>query len=84
MIAEIEYHDAFTQTGPATDRIKFTGLCTRDTQTVELRNHQDGTNSDRSTQHGDASEMLHLQTTSDYTIDSSSIDENEVACIFIN
>lgn len=31
----IEYHNAYSQTGPSKDRIKYDGLITRDTQTKQ-------------------------------------------------
>jgi hypothetical protein len=37
-IAEIEYHNAFTQTGPFAEQLsKLDGVFSRDTQTIELR-----------------------------------------------
>ncbi|XP_055586692.1 IQ and ubiquitin-like domain-containing protein [Uranotaenia lowii] len=34
-VTKLEYHDAYTQTGPPLERIKFDGILSRDTQTVE-------------------------------------------------
>ncbi|XP_055593135.1 IQ and ubiquitin-like domain-containing protein [Uranotaenia lowii] len=36
-VTKLEYHDAYTQTGPPFERIKFDGILSRDTQTVEVK-----------------------------------------------
>ncbi|XP_062538956.1 IQ and ubiquitin-like domain-containing protein isoform X2 [Armigeres subalbatus] len=52
-----EYHDAFTQTGPPLERIKFDGILSRDTQTVEEKAIEIDTPRDQATiNYGDAIE----------------------------
>lgn len=51
---QIEYHHAFTQTGPVPERIKFDGVSSRDTQTVEVQRVAEDTALSKATQaHGD-------------------------------
>lgn len=65
----IEYHDAYTQTGPAFERLKYDEIASRDTQTVEQRDECDDTPYSRSTQaFGDASELIQIPSSSDYSI----------------
>ncbi|XP_053698711.1 IQ and ubiquitin-like domain-containing protein [Sabethes cyaneus] len=57
-VTKTEYHDAFTQTGPPLERIKYEGINSRDTQTVKERNIEIETPSDRATvSYGDATEL---------------------------
>lgn len=74
----IEYHHAFTQTGPAIEKIKFDNIISRDCQTVELKNKSNDTNITRSTQaFGDASQNLYLSDKSDYEIQAQDYETHE-------
>lgn len=65
---DIEYHDAYTQTGPPLEKLKYDDI-SRDTQTVEIRDECDDTPYSRSTQaFGDATELIHISDVSDYNI----------------
>jgi hypothetical protein len=64
----IEYHHAFTQTGP--ERIKFDGICSRDTQTIEVQKVAEDTTQSKATQaHGKIDDTLFLPGFGDLEVD---------------
>ncbi|CRK94928.1 CLUMA_CG008419, isoform A [Clunio marinus] len=77
---KIEYHHAFTQTGPSTEQIqkvKDKRLC-RETQTVDLRRIAIDTNNDRSTQYfGEANELLYLKSSDDIEVETHNFETFE-------
>ncbi|XP_065092122.1 IQ motif and ubiquitin-like domain-containing protein [Ochlerotatus camptorhynchus] len=69
-ITKTEYHDAFTQTGPPLERIKFEGILSRDTQTVEEKAIEIDTPRDCATVNfGDATEHSYVSKYTDRVIE---------------
>ncbi|XP_058467871.1 IQ and ubiquitin-like domain-containing protein [Malaya genurostris] len=63
---KIEFHDAFTQTGPPFERIKFNGILSRDTQTVDEKAIEVATPRERATMsYGDATELSYASKCAD-------------------
>ncbi|XP_038104266.1 IQ and ubiquitin-like domain-containing protein [Culex quinquefasciatus] len=72
-ITKIEFHDAFTQTGPPLERIKFAGIQSRDTQTVEEKAIEIDTPRDRATtNYGEATELSYASKYTDRTVSTGS------------
>ncbi|XP_058813955.1 IQ and ubiquitin-like domain-containing protein [Topomyia yanbarensis] len=73
-----EFHDAFTQTGPPLERIKFEGILSRDTQTVEEKVIEIDTPRDRATvSYGDATELSYASKYTDRTIVAGSYESHD-------
>ncbi|XP_055850185.1 IQ and ubiquitin-like domain-containing protein [Episyrphus balteatus] len=65
----IEYHDAFTLTGPNFQKFKINDLATRITQTRELKVKLNDTTADQSTQSfGDATNIIFVSAATDFVI----------------
>ncbi|XP_067618057.1 IQ motif and ubiquitin-like domain-containing protein [Eurosta solidaginis] len=65
----IEYLDAFTQTGPYFDKIKYHRYVSRDTQTYEYKGKEVDTAHEQSTQcWQDGNNVLYVSAATDYTI----------------
>ncbi|XP_050328787.1 IQ and ubiquitin-like domain-containing protein [Bactrocera neohumeralis] len=65
----IEYLDAFTQTGPYFDKMKFNRYISRDTQTYEFKGKEIDTAHEQSTQcFQDGNNVLYVSAATDYTI----------------
>ncbi|CAD6994503.1 unnamed protein product [Ceratitis capitata] len=65
----IEYLDAFTQTGPYFDKMKFDRFISRDTQTYEFKGKEIDTAHEQSTQcFQDGNNVLYVSAAADYTI----------------
>ncbi|XP_055903866.1 IQ and ubiquitin-like domain-containing protein [Eupeodes corollae] len=65
----IEYHDAFTLTGPNFQKFKSRDLASRITQTKELKMKLNDTTADQSTQSfGDASNIIFVSAATDFVI----------------
>ncbi|XP_055523710.1 IQ and ubiquitin-like domain-containing protein [Wyeomyia smithii] len=68
-ITKTEYHDAFTQTGPLLTQIKYEGIYSRDTQTVEEKSIEIETPCDRATvSYGDATALSYASKYTDRVI----------------
>ncbi|XP_055617119.1 IQ and ubiquitin-like domain-containing protein [Toxorhynchites rutilus septentrionalis] len=77
-IKKIEYHDAFTQTGPPLERIKYHGIRSRDTQTVEEKAVEIDTLRSRATvNYGDATEHSYSSKYTDKVIEPKSYESYE-------
>lgn len=75
---DIEYHDAFSQTGPPMERIHFDNMWSRDTQTVEMRTTSDETNYSRATQaFGTATNISYIPSATDYSINPTKYESYE-------
>lgn len=81
----MEYHDAFTQTGPSADSIKWDGIISRPTQTIRESHTSQDTRYDHSSQaFGSATELIYITATSDYTVVAGKYETHHDQTVRIN